>query len=360
MKLNKILLGLVISAGLTACTEDYTNWSSPQSNDQGTVEDAAVLTLQPTKSSWNLADVSEDSIQIFTSNQQAINGYYVTILGGTSTTTLNATNDGKVAVNDLNDAIFSLYPQEAVERSLALHAKAKFAVTTDDGTVITEDQSSSISIKVTPVVLVRPAAADAAEDPHIMYMTGANYGWGSTWVPLHQVNGNDNVAWVLVYLHADEEFKFSPVAAWSGDFSPTVANDYAESGITTPNNCKAAKDGWFILKVDKSTKTMDVYPPKVYLIGDCAGGWSCDDANLFSVPETADGKFVSNAFAKDAQIRMCVSIGEDWWKTEFVGLNYNGTYWITYRANGGDQERVNVLAGQKAYITFGNGYCQYK
>ena len=50
---------------------------------------------------------------------------------------------------------------------------------------------------------------------------------------------------------------------------------------------------------------------------------------------------------------MCVSIGEpgDWWKTEFIITNGN----INYRGRGGDQARLNVSEGQKAYLNFTTG-----
>lgn len=54
---------------------------------------------------------------------------------------------------------------------------------------------------------------------------------------------------------------------------------------------------------------------------------------------------------------MCVSIeGFDWWKTEFIV--FDGV--ITYRGRGGDQNRVNVSAGQKAYLNFAKGTAEIK
>lgn len=357
---KKLLYGLIVCAGLVSCTEDYTDWLSPQSNEAHAAADALVLAIQPTTADVKIADMSEESIQLFTANKEVISDYELTLSGNGNTATIAADKEGHVSVTNLNEAVISLYGAGAVAREVSMTAKAKCVVPTEDGNVVAIKSSSPANIKVTPVLLVRPAAADAAEHP-IIYMTGANYGWGSTWVPLHTIHGSSNTAWLMVYFEAGEEFKFSPVPEWSGDFSPVVGTDYANSGITTPNNCQAGTAGWYVIKVNKDTKTIDIYEPKVYLIGDCSKtGWSVGDEGLFSIPETKTGKFVSPVFEKNASVRMCVSIGEDWWRTEFVGLDYDGTKWITYRADGDDQTRYDVTAGQRAYISFTDGYCQYK
>jgi hypothetical protein len=98
--------------------------------------------------------------------------------------------------------------------------------------------------------------------------------------------------------------------------------------------------------------------PEVWLMGSVTptGGWDeFMDGCLFEAPTTADGSFVSPAFANDAAadsgVRAYVKVpGFDWWKTEFMVF---GTKLI-YRAMGGDQERVPGNAGQKLYINFGN------
>ena len=81
------------------------------------------------------------------------------------------------------------------------------------------------------------------------------------------------------------------------------------------------------------------------------------DSHKFTVPTTEDGVFESPAFANDAELRMCVSIDNfDWWKTEFIIFDGN----IAYRGRGGDQDRVAVKAGQKAYLNFAKGTGEIK
>ena len=166
----------------------------------------------------------------------------------------------------------------------------------------------------------------------------------------------------MVYLAEGEQFKFAPQAGWGNDFgyTGTTINDVAGAGIisSADGNLVAGKAGWYLLHVTNGTdRVFEVLEPNVYLIGDAAGEWNIDASHKFTVPATKDGEFVSPAFAKDAELRMCVSIDPDgWWKTEFIVANGK----IDYRGKGGDQARLNVSAGQKAYLNFTTGAAEVK
>ena len=98
---------------------------------------------------------------------------------------------------------------------------------------------------------------------------------------------------------------------------------------------------------------LETYTPDVYLIGNTAGSWNVEAANLFSVPASKDGEFVSPAFVAEDEIRVCVHPKEsvDWWRMEFIVLDGK----IDYRGNGPDQARVKGQAGQRLYLNFTNG-----
>ena len=53
---------------------------------------------------------------------------------------------------------------------------------------------------------------------------------------------------------------------------------------------------------------------------------------------------------------MCVNLGTDWWKTEF--MVFDGK--IAFRGNGGDQKRVSVTAGKRVYLNFKNNTGEIK
>lgn len=193
--------------------------------------------------------------------------------------------------------------------------------------------------------------------PTELFMTGSEYSWNN-WKQLVPVYGTNEQFWTVVYLAEGEQLKFAPQAAWGGDFgyTGTTIKDEAGANITSSSdgNIVVGKAGWYILHVTNGTERIfEVLEPNVYLIGDTAGEWNVNASHKFTVPTTKDGDFISPAFAKDAALRMCVSIGDpgDWWKTEFIITNGN----IDYRGKGGDQASLNVSEGQKAYLNFTTG-----
>lgn len=196
--------------------------------------------------------------------------------------------------------------------------------------------------------------------PTELFMTGSNYGWGGTWKQLTPVFGAEGEYWTIVYLEAGEQIKFAPQAGWGNDFGgEATIHDEAGAGLAADGTNLVAKNaGWYLLHVvNGADRVVNVLAPNVYLIGNTAGGWEISDANKFTVPEGKDGEFVSPAFVASDEVRMCVNFGGyDWWKTEFIVLN--GT--IVYRGNGGDQERVKVSEGQKAYLNFTAGTGEVK
>ena len=214
-------------------------------------------------------------------------------------------------------------------------------------------------------------SASCALAPMDIFMTGSNYGWGSgenAWLQFTPTWDGD-MYWKIIYLHADEQFKFAPVADWKDDFGfgGTTINDEAGAGIVDEGgNLKATNAGWYLIVVTYKSKTdraVSILEPNVYLQGaTTAQGWNVTgavEANKFTVPTTEDGEFVSPAFVKGDEIRMSLALdGLDWWKTEFF-VN-NGS--ILYRGRGGDDvnTHVSVEAGKQAHINFTTGAIEIK
>lgn len=196
-----------------------------------------------------------------------------------------------------------------------------------------------------------------------LFMIGSPWGWdwgqvGASMVAIHSADGG---FWSMNYFNAGAEIKFAPEKAWGKDFGYDAANLSAATielaGLTNSgNNIAIGKSGWYIVKITTAAdgaRTVEFLTPKVYLMGDTSeGGWDSQlgAEDLFSVPEAADGEFVSPTFVKDGAVRICISIGVDWWKTEFNV--FDGV--ILFRGNDGDQAPVQGTAGQKVSLNFGN------
>lgn len=206
------------------------------------------------------------------------------------------------------------------------------------------------------------------EMPENMYVTGSPWNWGlldggnRKMTPINSVDG----FWTLYYLEADANIKFFPQTEnWNNGIGypeatiPQGSIDLA--GLSdSGGNVQVANAGWYMIVLTADLDgvyTLQFFEPQVWLIGETSNGtWSniaTDSADLFAVPTTSDGEFVSPAFVASGALRMAVTLplsGIDWWKTEFN--LFSGE--IIYRGTGGDQDAVTVTAGQKAYLNFNN------
>lgn len=256
-----------------------------------------------------------------------------------------------------------------------VHVRLKASLTASGEGVI---YSNAVVLPNVRIHFALPAVAA----PQDMYLIGDCNGWdwGAAYamVPGYdnaEANGNDgshSEFWCVAYL-PQGGFKVNFAKAWDGNergFAQVTAVDNASAGLSdSGGNIGVATAGWYIVVVRTTVEgrdvnyTVEVNKPDVYLMGTNApvNDWSINEANLFTVPSTPDGDFVSPAFAYDTDgdggVRACVSIeGLDWWKTEF--MIFDGV--LKYRATGPDQERVNGTKGQVLKINFLKGTGEIK
>lgn len=213
--------------------------------------------------------------------------------------------------------------------------------------------------------------------PEKLYLVGSfnKWSWDNA-LEMIPVNGSPNIFWHLVYLDGEGNsagVKFNSDKVWNKNaagfekITINPASDNAADIINANGNIGSSKPGWYLMIVECTVVGRDIKynvtfnKPNVYLQGVCtaAGGWDLIPDNLFSVPATADGEFVSPAIGNavsggpsgsDPGVRICVKIpNADWWKSEFIVCDKK----IAYRGNGGDQTpRVAGAVGQKVYLNF--------
>ena len=213
--------------------------------------------------------------------------------------------------------------------------------------------------------------------PEKLYLVGSfnKWSWDNA-LEMIPVNGSPNIFWHLVYLDGEGNsagVKFNSDKVWNKNaagfekITINPASDNAADIINAKGNIGSSKPGWYLMIVECTVVGRDIKynvtfnKPNVYLQGVCtaAGGWDLIPDNLFSVPTTADGEFVSPAIGNavsggpsgsDPGVRICVKIpNTDWWKSEFIVYDKK----IAYRGNGGDQTpRVAGAVGQKVYLNF--------
>lgn len=204
--------------------------------------------------------------------------------------------------------------------------------------------------------------------PEELFLVGSFCGWDwNKSLKMVQVYDATNVFWHMVYID-ESGIKFNTATAWDGGEKGfaglnSVGGDLAaEIQASSDGNIASNKPGWYLMIVTTSVNGRDIVydvqfnKPEVWLIGVLTGGWDELMGEPFTVPATADGEFVSPAFAvtvpgndTDGCVRAYVKIpGYDWWKSEFMVFNKS----LVYRATGGDQDRVGGAAGQHLYLNF--------
>ena len=256
-----------------------------------------------------------------------------------------------------------------------VYIRVKAVQTTADNKEIESTAITSNTIELSKVYFA--FSLPPVTVPEKLYLVGSfnKWSWDNA-LEMIPVNGSPNIFWHLVYLDGEGNsagVKFNSDKAWNdkeaGFEKITInpASDNAADIINAKGNIGSSKPGWYLMIVECTVVGRDIKynvsfnKPNVYLQGVCtaAGGWDLIPDNLFSVPATADGEFVSPAIGNavsggpsgsDPGVRICVKIpNADWWKSEFIVYDKK----IAYRGNGGDQTpRVAGAVGQKVYLNF--------
>lgn len=213
--------------------------------------------------------------------------------------------------------------------------------------------------------------------PEHLYVTGSfcNWDWGNCFefVPVYD---HPEMYWRLVWID-ESGVKINTVKDWDGGqkgYADITVDGDLKDQISSNNdgNICSATPQWYLMVVTATVNGRNIEynvqfnKPEVWLMGPCIGdaSWSeLFDGAMFTAPTTADGDFVSPAFAGSVPggdgdgVRAYVKVpGNDWWHTEFIVLNGE----IAYRGAGGDQERVAGNVGQRLYLNFATGKGEIK
>ena len=202
--------------------------------------------------------------------------------------------------------------------------------------------------------------------PETVYVVGNHNGWNwGNSLPATLVWGTNDMWWRMTYL--DGGWKFNSATEWDGNevgfdgAADIIDNAGANITRSDDGNIVTNNPGWYLLVfnakvVGREVKyTVTINEPEVWMIGDVTGVSWQDRAEgwRLEVPTTADGEFVSPAFAAaataDNGVRVyCPIEGHDPWHSEF--MVFDGQ--IKYRGTEGDQDRITASPGQKLYLNF--------
>ncbi len=328
-----IFCGIALVAGLLSCTEDYTDWSTPQSNAAKEAAQKLELTIQPKVSNIDFASYTGETVQLFTTNLTAeqAEDYSVIISNEDNSKTLDevltADANGYVATSDLIEAVKTLYGANPTERTLNITIVTIAVNATADGNVSVQRASSPFQLKAK---LAAPYI-----DANGYYVVGNIDGWTCTRVDaFHMTNSGgdvyDNPEFSVTIDAVDGietyEIKMIPAAdfnadgtvnSWNRAFSAPVGVDTpAYEGLLSNSNAggnikfSADEDAdSYTITVNAMTSTYTVEPnmaanmtiidtdPILYLTGDHYNWGGGDNGWIPLVPvlvKTWEGETANN------------------------------------------------------------------
>ena len=306
MKKIMFLGGLLLSAmTFVGCSDDFTDWASPQTNPQEDAIELPGYTASAVTTSIDLSTVTGDSVQVLTLSDATLpegavvsNTRVELLPDGDETATavtLAVDNEGRVGKADLQATIEGFYGKRPEARTLVGHVYSNVMI---NGQAFLVD-AQTINVVATP------------EAPYIAsayYLVGDMCGW--------------DAASAIKFTHSDADVYDDPVFSvvfttpkadcyWkivpqgnidSGDFwhegtdgvvGVAVDGDPSLAGslvTTAPKAGKIEKQGFYKLTINMIdyTYTIEEIAATYYLVGDFGGAasWDISNFNYALYPQT--------------------------------------------------------------------------
>ena len=282
-------MGLSVLLLASACTDDYVEWATPQSNSE-TAKTVGFI-ISPVEA-IDLAADSLEYIQIFVPQIQAEEGstvlYDVTVTkeDGTAPVLISADKNGYVSKDDVQEIVTSYYGKRPVPRTLNLDVAA---LVTKNGQTVRK-QVAPITLQVTPVA---PFISSG------YYLVGDMVGWdgeGAVKNPfIHSLADvyDDPVFSIVFTTTADNQYwKIIPQEnvdagnIWlDGVVGVEVDGDDSAEGRLINVDAKAGKiptEGTYRMTINMMDYTYTITAvPSIYFVTGSPNSWTSDNISAF-------------------------------------------------------------------------------
>ena len=365
--MKKVLYTIGLALLAVSCTEDYTDWANPFKNDP---EAAKSMTMSITPAGTiDLATVTAETIQIFspsiTIDDEAETTYQATIYGPEEgeKAEFEVGADGYVPTEGFATAVYALYGQRPVERSIPMDVV---------GLVKVGGQTFKAVANTTLTVIPNAPEIEAA-----YYLTGNINGWDNTNTTYKLTNdGSDPYEnpTFTVRINAPEdgsnvEFKMTPESGLGGDWSKCLAggdegkfkynNDGGNLVITAVPDAVYYDLVFNMLDQTWSANALVINIEQAYYLTGSINGWNNTDTTYkltndgsdpyanptftLRIPAPEDGANIEFKMTPES------GLGGDWSKCLTAG-NADGAF--AYNNAGGNLV-INAVEGAKFYdLTF--------
>lgn len=309
--IKKILLGMTLLMSMVSCTEDYTDWSNPQSNPKEEAVSFGNGSVTPVDV-INLADVKTEKVKVAsivapTSSNAAYTPTYKINIGGRA---FDIDAEGNMAKADLVNYIVDKFGKRPTERDIDATLDAWVS---NGVTAVKMATSEKFQIKAIP-------EAPVIDEGY--YLVGDMFG----------VNGWNTISDKQTFKHSDKDVYEDPIftitfettkadqywkiipkanvdagntdASAAGVVGPKVDGEDSMTGLLTNGDAKAgkiAKAGKYKLTIDMMDYSYTLeevnYNPFIYFIGS-TDGWKSNDQKLALVDD-AKGVYTGYVYLAD-------------------------------------------------------------
>ena len=309
--IKKILLGMTLLMAMVSCTEDYTDWGTPQTNPEeeavafgdGSVTPVDVI---------NLADVTGDKVKVAsivapTSTKDTYTPSFKINFDGQ---TFDIDADGNMAKADLANYIIEKYGKRPTERDIDATLDAWVS---NGSTAVKMATSATFQVKAIPEAPVIDNGYYLVGD---MFATETQNGWtkeGAKAFKHSDKDVYDDPVFTVSFetTKANQCWKIIPKKnidsgdIWAdGVVGPKTDGDDSMEGLLTnvgPGAGKIAKAGKYKLTINMMDYSYTIeevnYDPFIYFIGS-TDGWKTSDQKLALVDD-AKGVYTGYVYVAD-------------------------------------------------------------
>lgn len=309
--IKKILLGMTLLMSMVSCTEDYTDWGTPQSNPQEEAVSFGKGSVTPVDV-INLADVKTEKVKVAsivapTSSNASYTPTYKINIGGRA---FDIDAEGNMAKADLVNYIVDKFGKRPTERDIDATLDAWVS---NGATAVKMATSETFQVKAIPEAPVIEEGYYLVGD---MFTTDDIDGWTKEVAKAFNHSDKDvyeDPVFTVSFetTKADQYWKIIPKKnidaddLWAaGVVGPKVDGDDSMTGALTNGDAKAgkiAKAGKYKLTINMMDYTYTIeevnYDPFIYFIGS-TDGWKSSDQKLALVDE-AKGVYTGYVYVAD-------------------------------------------------------------
>lgn len=309
--IKKILLGMTLLMSMVSCTEDYTDWGTPQSNPQEEAVSFGKGSVTPVDV-INLADVKTEKVKVAsivapTSSNASYTPTYKINIGGRA---FDIDAEGNMAKADLVNYIVDKFGKRPTERDIDATLDAWVS---NGATAVKMATSETFQVKAIPEA---PVIEEGYYLVGNMFTTDDVDGWTKEVAKAFNHSDKDvyeDPVFTVSFetTKADQYWKIIPKKnidaddLWAaGVVGPKVDGDDSMTGALTNGDAKAgkiAKAGKYKLTINMMDYTYTIeevnYDPFIYFIGS-TDGWKSSDQKLALVDE-AKGVYTGYVYVAD-------------------------------------------------------------